>query len=292
MAFSSGKVIITGEHSVVYGQPALVSSIDKGVKISLQKMPLLAEVEHNAFIQNVYSIFEKETGIKVSNLTPEIKFELPIGSGLGSSAALAHALFKELICHFSLVPFSIEKMIELVQESEKFAHQNPSGVDTIAVVVGGLLQFQKKDGTFNYSQLKKIRSKKGFLLINSGKPKETTKEMVEFVQKRVKSNVWLEKVITEMGELSRQVIEDFENDVLNPALLHKNNIYLDELGVIGKKAQHIIKEIEHMDGIAKVTGAGGVAEGSGMLLAYHENIDQLKAFTEKKKWDSFKVIVG
>lgn len=294
-AQSKGKVIISGEHSVVYGMPALVGSIKLFREVVLRE-PIKRKIAQPAFIENIFSIFEKKFGKAVHDLELVDLGKLPIGSGLGSSAAYAHAAFLSLLKHFGL-DATKKDLYEMVQESERFAHGNPSGVDATAVVYGGLLEFFRQNDQVNINQLgdeNNVLKKTNFFLVDSGRPIETTREMVEAVSDRVKSNQETAKVLEEIGELTTKMITQVRQNQFEAGLLADNEKLLEKLGVVGDKAKKMIAELEEIGAVAKITGAGGIKDGSGMLLVYasQENAKKISDLIKTKKWKSYQVTIG
>ncbi len=111
---------------------------------------------------------------------------------------------------------------------------------------GGWLKFQQ--GKWQVMKL----LFKTVILINSGKPKESTGEMVRLV---AKGNYKQEFKM--MGELVNR---------WRPELIQENERLLEKIGVVGEKAKKIIRQIEAGGGQAKICGAGGVKAGSGVIL--------------------------
>jgi len=292
-AQSKGKVIISGEHSVVYGMPALVGGIKLFREVVLRK-PKKRKITHSIFIKNVFKIFEDKYEVSIDNLEILDLGKLPVGSGLGSSAAFAHAVFLTLLKHFGL-PATKKDLYEMVQESEKFSHGNPSGVDATAVVYGGLVEFVKGDKKVTINQLSKDENAlKGsnFYLIDSGRPVETTKEMVEMVAKKLKSNESLQQVIKKMGKVTTGLIDLVKENNFDSLAIKQNQRLLEELGVVGEKAKNIIRKIEESGAVAKITGAGGVKVGSGMILVHATDHDKISSLIRKNKWKSYQVKIG
>ena len=62
--------------------------------------------------------------------------------------------------------------------------------------------------------------------------------------------------------------------------MKKGQRNLDKISVVGSLAGKIIKEIEKMGGAAKVSGAGGIKTGSGMILCYHQDPTQIQKVAE------------
>src|SRR5579859_7607168 len=129
-ATSPGKVIISGEHSAVYDQPALASAINLFVKVELLPNSKKWEIEpqYVDFFKNILQVFGEKFRKNTKIFTVKIDGDLPIGSGLGSSAAFAHATFKAL-AEFFEIKISPAEMIALIQKSERYAHGHPSGLD-------------------------------------------------------------------------------------------------------------------------------------------------------------------
>jgi hydroxymethylglutaryl-CoA reductase len=135
----SGKVILLGEHVVVHGKPAIVAGLDRGVRVIIEPGrdsttldPRVAEA-----LQRAITLL----GIEPADLTLRISGDLPIGMGLGSSAALAVALLRALA---DAAGFAIgeDDVAAHAHEIEKLFHGTPSGVDSTAATHGGLLWFE------------------------------------------------------------------------------------------------------------------------------------------------------
>lgn len=272
--FSPGKVILSGEHSVVYGQPALVMSLPLGITVEIvdEGEPLTA---HTAAILNV---FKEVTGRKLEGFSFQIKSTLPQNSGLGSSAALAYSLL-QAAADYEGVKFSKEQYFDLVQKSEVFAHGKPSGIDASAVVYGGVQRFQKRDGKFIREPVL-VGNDLSYILLQSGKAKETTKQMVESVSKHENKDEILEKI----GFVTTEIENQLKKGELDLELIAQNQGLLESLGVVGKKAKQMIRQIEAVGGYAKIAGAGGVEDGSGAILVFHKDLGKIINLAEQSQW--------
>lgn len=261
-AQAPGKLIICGEHAVVYGQPALAAAV------------------------NLYTtavLTPAKTGFKL-----DVKTDIPVGSGMGSSASVSAASAMALLKLLQAKP-SKELLNQIVYELEKGVHGTPSGIDNTTVVYGGFIKFQKADRVFNFNKLNLKKALPEFILINSGRPKETTKEMVTMVRDNLKRNA---PIIEQIGEVAGKFISNFEKGRFNPELVRRNQRLLEKLRVVGKKAQEIVHQIEKAGGVAKICGAGGIKQGSGILLAYHPQIKKIKTLAQKNNWKYFYAELG
>lgn len=251
-----GKIILAGEHAVVYGYPAIVAAIDRRLTVRV----IDRRRRYSGLVKYAMNLLNYSGGI-------EINSQLPIGSGLGSSAALATALV------WALKPkASLKEKNLLVKTIEDYQHRKSSGVDQTIVREGGFLRFQK--GEFRPIKL----TIKKAVLIDSGKPKESTGEMV----KKVAAGNW-QKEFKQIGGLVNK---------WRPEMIKVNERLLEKIGVVGKKAQKMIRQIEASGGAAKICGGGGVKSGSGRLLAYHRDQTKLIQLIKQNHWQYLVVELG
>ena len=282
--FAPGKVILSGEHSVVYGHPAVVMATTIGSHVTAKSV-VDQELTQDVgvpldFSHRLRCIFSEKLEVSTQHLHLHFSTELPLQSGMGSSASLAAAGYRALAqaTHTSL---NDDQLFELVQESERAVHGNPSGVDAAAVVYQGVFVFCKEDGKIQRRQLLcPNASLLKFFLIQSGKPTETTKEMVSDVAERWRESELMKSVVNELGSTTQSIISALEegNREALLSLMKNNEQLLEALGVVSESAQKLIRELEEMGAAAKVTGAGGRVRGSGMIIVFHEDQSQFDTF--------------
>lgn len=243
-----GKIILSGEHAVVYGYPAIAIAVNK--RLSLK------------------------TILNKNNLSWQINSEIPARCGLGSSAALS-AVSAAALVYLKTKKLNKEIINDMAFSLEKIHHGKPSGLDNTVSVYGGLIFYEK------FKKFKSLKVKKlpEFLLINSGKPKETTKEMINLVASKPENKIILGKI----GKLTQKFVKACKYS----HLIKENERLLEDLGVVSQKAQKIIRQIEKLGAAAKICGAGGVKTGSGMILVTGKNLDLVKKFCRQNKLPYF-----
>jgi len=251
------KLILTGEHAVVYGYPAIAMAINKRLKL--------------------------EVVINENKLDWKINSEIPVRCGLGSSAALS-VTQAALLLYLKTKKINKELINEISFNLEKIHHGKPSGIDNTVAVYGGIILFKK----FKLFKGLKVKKMPEFLLINSGKPSETTKEMVKNVESRI-MNYETRKILKSIGKLSNRFVKALNLEDLNSLglLITENERLLEQLGVVGIKAQKLIQDIEKIGGSAKICGAGGLKTGSGIILVYHKYLQDVKKYCQKNKLSFF-----
>lgn len=272
-----GKIHLLGEHSVVYGKPALLSAINLRVAVTIgkkdQSYPLLRKT--------VQDLIKKR--FKVSKIPDySIESDLPVGSGLGFSAAGSAAIIAALLSHFK-IKWDLNLINELTFEAEKVFHGTPSGGDNTTVVYGGLIIFQK--GTTPLPTKSKVKS---FVLINTGKPVETTKQMVEIAKAKI------HLILDDQEKLVRELLpvmkEGNEKEFIR--IIREGERNLEKIGVVSPFAKSIVRKIEQLGGAAKISGAGGIKSGSGILLCYHRDKKLIENIAKAFQLAYFSVSLG
>jgi mevalonate kinase len=151
-----GKLILAGEHAVVYGKPAIALPFPLlEVVATVEKISDQITISCDYFVGPIVQLPKKMQGIascikqslKILNkpqygLFIRIHSSIPIGRGLGSSAAIAMAIVKSIFSYFGQ---KVEQRIlmSLVHMAETVAHGNPSGIDMAAVFSDYPIWFQK-----------------------------------------------------------------------------------------------------------------------------------------------------
>ena len=316
-----GKIHLLGEHSVVYGKPALLTAINLRTNVILTAKPegslanasssdklrdsspptatqLLAD--QNDKIKAIIEPIVKKY-LKIKQIPPyklEISSEFPLGAGLGSSAAISSAYIGALLT-FLKIKWDLHLINKLSFEAEKAFHGNPSGADNAAVVFGGLIWFRKE--TTDLKIIQPINSPVpaniagNFILINTGKPKETTKEMVGLVKLRVKSQESrVKKIFDHQEQLVKELLLTIQcgNEKELIKIIRAGEKNLEKMGVVSWYVQSIIRKIEKAGGAAKVCGGGGKTKATGVLLAYHPEKSVLEKIAKSYDLPYYTVVLG
>jgi mevalonate kinase len=256
------KLILSGEHAVVYGNPAILVAIGKRL-----------------------------TAERCQNGRIKITSEIPIGAGMGSSAA-----FSVATSAVKLGEMNLEKINDLAYKMEKKFHGNPSGADNTICTYGGFLWYRKENE--NFKTFKTIIPKRKFpkvYLINTGKPLESTKEMVQGVGDRfLNRKAYLDIVLKNTEKVTKQFLEFLigYSDMEFGEIIKENERLIEQLGVVSESTREIIRKIEKIGGAAKICGAGGRKDKSGIVLVYHKDTEKLMDFAKKNTLDPFLVKMG
>lgn len=256
-----GKIHLMGEHAVVYGKPALLAAINRRLTVTVR------EGKNNAggFVAEIIHIVQTHFQThKQFHIT--IDSDIPEGYHLGSSAAVSVGVVGA-VSYFLKNVWNPELFNRLAYEAEKMKHGNPSGGDNTAVTFGGLIWYRKElEFLTSIWQLPFKPKLNRFYLIDTGKPKESTGDMVAFVAKQKN----LQGVFDENEKQTKRIAVAMKTDDEKTLVdaMRKGERTLERIGVVSKKAISLIRKIEKSGGAAKILGGGGRADGVGYLLCY------------------------
>lgn len=296
ISFSApAKIHLMGEHSAVHGKPAILAAINKRITVSISTDEISSDKKTNV-PETLQLVIESaiKTQCSISDIPKyfaSVSSDIPVGLGLGSSAAMS-AAFTACLLEFLDIKFDNALLFKIAYEGEKLFHGNPSGGDLAVSIEGGLLYFRKEFEflkSFSHLPFPISKNIKPFVIINSGKPDESTLEMVKKVGEKKLANQETINTIFENQELQTKnlvlSLKDGDEDLLISSIkIGESN--LEKLNVVGETAKEIIRNVEKLGGSAKISGGGGIKNGSGMLLAYHSNKQVLLDLAVKYKLES------
>ena len=272
--FGHGKVILLGEHAVVYGSPALVGALDIGVEVEARRDDrddVVLELD-DAGVKSIVSGSDSEVGralqilvegLPISQLGASltVRSGIPLRAGLGSSAALAVAIIRALSKLGGLAPTNAE-VAALANRSEAVFHGRPSGVDAAAATYGSLLIFRKTDVPRAITPAKPVR-----LVLAMVEPAPSTHEMVARVKDFLENDPETGRdQLAEIGQLVLRAKAALECGDLSlfGRLIDSNQTCLRAMGVSTPRIDAACRAARKAGALgAKLTGAGG----GGVVLA-------------------------
>ncbi len=280
-----GKIHLMGEHAVVYGKPALLAAINLRLRVTVEAGTNGIEIfstEPSDYVRYSVEVVKRE--YKLASLPPikiTVASDIPAGFHLGSSAAVAVGVVGALT-YFLKKVWNPAAINQIAYEVEKKMHGNPSGGDNTIVTMGGLIWYRRElEFLKSIWQLpfKIPESLNHFFLINTGRPKETTGEMISLVASGVRRQASrMNRLFNENEAQTKRVAvavkEGNEMELMDAMKAGERT--LEGMGVVSKNATALIRMIEKAGGAAKILGGGGIQEGVGFLLCYHHDPDAVR----------------
>lgn len=275
------KVHLLGEWSVVWGKPALLTTVDLRMTATIANTSEVSS-DSSEVRKIIEPIIKKELKIKkIPSYNLEIESDVPIGVHLGTSAGIAVVSIAALLS-FLKVKWNLELINKLAYEAEKKLQGNPSGADNSTIVYGGLIWYRKESE--NLKIIQKIpfsipaKLAKNFVLINTGTPKLTTKKMIAQITADFAKNPSLKsQFLNSQEKLTRELLTAIKNadekEIIR--IIREGEKNLESIGVCSPEIKKIIRQIEKIGGAAKICGAGAFEGPTGILLAYHPNKTKL-----------------
>ena len=291
-ASAPAKIILFGEHAVVYGQPAIAAPVSSlrafatvepnpagliGLHIDApdlnQRLPvdIRAESVDNALALTAQLVLTSLNALP-PDVTISIRSQIPIASGLGSGSAVSTALARAL-CLVLDRRMEDAALNRLIYEVEKIHHGTPSGIDNTVIVYERPVYFVR-DKTLDTLTLGAPLT----LLIGDTGIGASTKIAVGDVRKRYDSDRGAtENIIHAIGNITEKAREAIERgDVLAVgATMNENHELLRQLTVSSPELDHLVGAAQQSGALgAKMSGGG--RGGNMIALVTPETADQVE----------------
>jgi len=273
-ASAAAKIILFGEHAVVYGHPAVAIplqdvrasaavSIDLSISIPVieaKDLKICTTLDDQSYADSIAHIIkaielfnDKVTKLPKSGWHLTVESKIPIGRGLGSSAATSISVFRALLKAMNKILLPKE-LIHFSFELEKIHHGTPSGIDNTVISLEKPILFRKD------KEPSAIKPALIYFVIGDTGISKNTAAVVSKVAEARKINIeHYDRIFTKIGQLALEgsrALKDGDTKKLGH-LMNENQALLEKINVSSPELDNLIKAARSHGAIgAKLCGAG------------------------------------
>ncbi|NJD77286.1 MAG: mevalonate kinase [Candidatus Methanoperedens sp.] len=272
-----GKIYLFGEHAVVYGEPAIACAVDLRTRISVEKsdaITISSDIGTTGLDFDIHpyvSAAIKKLGCMETSI--KITSDIPMGSGLGSSAAVTIATLAAINIEFGLGHDSAE-LARMGHEIEKEIQGAASPTDTYVSTFGGVVEIPSR---------KRLEIPGcGIVVGNTNKgatPKKTARLVKQVATLKEDYPEIVNPIIKTIGSFAvkgESLLQKKDYCSLGE-LMNVNHGLLDALGVGTAELSSLVYAARNAGAFgAKITGAGG----GGCMVALTDSPDEVASAIE------------
>ncbi|QKK03278.1 MAG: hydroxymethylglutaryl-CoA reductase, degradative [Pseudomonadota bacterium] len=299
-----GKIILLGEHAVVYGRRAVAAPIPlaiqarvedarEGVELIIPRWGVEQRLEFNAkrpqsFARSMARVLEA-LGLQGRGMRIEVFPNVPRAMGLGGSAALAVAVIRAIDAHFSL-GLDDERVNEMAFECEKVAHGTPSGIDNTLATWGEFLLF--RNGEQPQREVIEVAEPLPIVIGMSGVESLTARTVARVREAWKKNPALYERIFDEIDTLAGHGLDalktgDFETlgEMMNVC-----QGLLNAMQVSSWELEELIQVARNNGAVgAKLTGGGG---GGSIIALCPEDSARVAQAIRAAGYNALEVQIG
>lgn len=245
--FAPGKLILSGEHAVVYGYRAVAAAVSLRTMVTLTERPGPSGIDESAITDGrVWPALA--TLLPADGLGVSILSELPIGCGMGSSAALAVATLRALAAREGRNP-TFDELFARGFLPERVLHGNPSGVDHAVSALERVVLYRREGPEILPIE---VPSTLRLVVADTGTPGDTA-AMVAGVRARNPR-----AALRSIGAVAEMVAAKLQRGEDPGPLFSENHRLLRKIGVSTPALDAVCAAMEAAGATgAKLAGAGG-----------------------------------
>ena len=266
------KIILIGEHAVVYGYPAISLPLLE-VEVTCKVVPADRPwrlYEEDTLSMAVYASLE-HLNIKDACIRCEIDSAIPEKRGMGSSAAISIAAIRAVFDYYEAdLPHDVLEI--LVNRAEMIAHMNPSGLDAKTCLSDQPIRFIKNVG---FTELEMALS--AYLVIADTGVYGHTREAIQVVQNKGKDALPFLHALGELTQQAEDAISQKDAEELGQ-IISQAHLHLKEIGVSSPEADSLVETALSHGALGSKMSGGGLG---GCIIALADNLTHAQELAER-----------
>ncbi len=255
-----GKLMLFGDHAVVYGYPCIVTAVDKRLYVEAEIINndedqiITPQVKESRFVLESIAQFKKQFKIK-KNVRIITQGDFTHNVGLGSSSAVTVATFKALSSLFQ-IPVTLKKIFDLSYKVNLSIQGLGSGFDIAAATFGRTLLFVAGGKVIRPLRIQPLPLVVGYSGIKADTPYYVRK-VAESFENRKEKMIDIFKKIDELVNFAKQSLLEKNYKRIGEFMI-ENHRLLQKLGVSIPKLDQMVETALNAGAWgAKLSGAGG-----------------------------------
>jgi hydroxymethylglutaryl-CoA reductase len=304
MSAGHGKIILFGEHAVVYGSRAIAAPVPLAVRARVVdekdgvwlvvprwgvEQRLRADSSKRHSFEQFAALTLEELGLTDRSMRVEVYSELPRAMGLGGSAAVAVAIIRAMDRHFEL-GLTDDEVNSLAFRCEQVAHGTPSGIDNTVATFGQPLIYRKGEPPQIHSL--NLPAPITFVIGLTGVESLTAKMVARVRDGRERNRDVYNTVIKGIDAVAGQAIEAIKRNELERLgeLMNVNQGLLNGLQVSSWELEELIQIARENGALgAKLTGGGG---GGSMIALCPDSAAEVMQAMQDAGYQAMEIRVG
>jgi hydroxymethylglutaryl-CoA reductase len=304
MSAGHGKIILLGEHAVVYGSRAIAAPVpmavrarvvddDDGVWLVVPRWGVEQRLRSDPKTRKSFEVpaalMLEELGLTDRSMRIEVFSEIPRAMGLGGSAAVAVAIIRALDRHYE-IGLNDDEVNALAFRCEKVAHGTPSGIDNTVATYGQPLLYKAGDPP----QIRPLEFPKPirFVVGMTGVESLTAAMVARVREGRERNRDVYDTMFKGVDALTLQALEAIKKHDLERLgeLMNVCQGLLNGLQVSSWELEELIQIARENGALgAKLTGGGG---GGSMIALCPENADAVIKAMQHAGYQATEVHIG
>lgn len=280
-----GKIIWFGEHAVVYHYDAIalpVTPLTVSIKMTpsnktfLQSSFYQGPLEEDSLLKGFFMLHQAlKEKLPLRDVQVELDTQLPVGAGLGASAAIASAW---VMAAYDLTdqPLDAKTHFELIQVSEAYFHDKPSGIDAMMTLSNDAIRYKKEQNPVSVDV-----NLNAYLTVVYSNQKGLTKEAIQTIADLMNQKDY-QKRMAKLGSQTEKALQALAQKDLSRlgTLMTQSHELLKRFKVSHPVLDELVNHALKMNALGAKLSGGGLG---GVMIALFDDLKKAQHYLNAVK---------